>query len=377
MTRSSSARGLVKKEPMSEEIMETGLQCSRRLTVLSVAYPLAPIGPDAVGGSEQILTLLDAALMRAGHRSIVVACEGSAPRGALIAIPRPGGALDDAAMRRARARCAAAIREALRRERIDVIHLHGLDFHAYLPPPGPPTLATLHLPPWMYPEAALRPDRPATYLCCVSASQRARCPATPVLLDTIPNGVPLDALRPGRRRRRFALALGRICPEKGLHLALDAATRAGVPLLLAGEVFGYPEHLRYFEQEILPRVRRGPHRLLGPVGLARKRRLLGAARCLLVPSLIDETSSLIAMEALASGAPVIAFAAGALPEIVEHGSTGWIVDGAAEMARAIALAHRIDPASCRRAAEQRFSADRMTRDYLSLYLRLAAGEIHA
>ena len=94
----SCARGLVKNEPLSEVNRQPAPQCDarrsrdeRRLTVLSVAYPLAPAGPDAVGGAEQILTLLDAALVRAGHRSIVVACEGSTPRGALIATPRPGG----------------------------------------------------------------------------------------------------------------------------------------------------------------------------------------------------------------------------------------------------------------------------------------------
>lgn len=341
------------------------------LSVLSVAYALAPVGPDATGGAEQILTRLDEALVQAGHRSIVVACDGSTARGELVTTPRPRGPLDEAEVRRARARHAEAIREVLRREDVDVIHLHGVDFHEVLPPPGPPALATLHLPPWMYPPAALHPSRPDTYLSCVSASQRARCPETPALIATIPNGVPLDALRPGRRRRGFALALGRICPEKGLHLAMDAASEAGVPLLVGGEVFGYPEHRRYFEAEIVPRLRRGPHRFLGPLGLARKRRLLGAARCLLVPSLIDETSSLVAMEALACGTPVIAFAAGALPEIVEHGRTGFIAEDAGDMARAIGRAGAIDPAACRRAAEARFSAEVMARRYLALYQRLS------
>ena len=104
------------------------------------------------------------------------------------------------------------------------------------------------------------------------------------------------------------MALGRICPEKGYHIALDAAARAGVPMVLAGEVFRYPAHEQYFRDEIAPRLD-ASRRFIGPVGLHRKRRLLSEARCLLAPSLAPETSSLVAMEALACGTPVIAFPA--------------------------------------------------------------------
>ena len=95
-------------------------------------------------------------------------------------------------------------------------------------------------------------------------------------------------------------------------------------------------------------------RHLGPVGFARKRRLLSAARCLLVPSMAPETSSLVAMEALACGTPVIAYRAGALAEIVEHGRTGFLVESTEAMADAIGRAGTIDPETCRRAARARF-----------------------
>ncbi len=102
----------------------------------------------------------------------------------------------------------------------------------------------------------------------------------------------------------------------------------------------------------------------------RKRRLLAAARCVLIPSRCEETSSLVAMEALASGTPVIAFRVGALPEIVEHGLTGFLVDDVEGMSEAILEVSRIDPHACRRAAELRFSADRAVTGYLETFDRV-------
>ena len=342
------------------------------LTILSVAYPLAPVSADAVGGAEQVLAQLDQALVAAGHRSVVVAQEGSRVAGTLVTVPAPSGTLDEAAKATAQARTRDAIVSALARFPVDLIHLHGIDFDAYLPPPGVPVLATLHLPPSWYAETALCPARPDTWLHCVSEVQHRDCPPGINLLPPIPNGVDVDALAGRHAKRNFALMLGRICPEKGVHLALEAAKRAGVPLLIAGEVYGYEAHRRYFNDEVRPRLDRH-RRFLGPVGFARKRRLLNAARCLLVPSLAPETSSLVAREALASGTPVIAFPNGALAETVEHGRTGFLVENVESMAAAILEADTLDPETCREVARERFRADTMIAAYLDLYARLAAG----
>jgi glycosyltransferase involved in cell wall biosynthesis len=340
------------------------------LTVLNVAFPFAPVGLDAVGGAEQVLAQLDAALVRAGHRSVVVACAGSRPAGTLVATPRAAGAITEARRRRVHAAHRRAIDDVLRRWPVDLVHMHGIDFHAYLPPPGPPVLVTLHLPPEWYPPEIFHPERPGTFLHCVSAAQRARCPSGAMLLPEVPNGVALDALAARHAKRRFALALGRICPEKGFHIALDAAQRAGVPLLLAGQTFPYEAHETYFAREIAPRLDAG-RRFIGPIGPTRKRRLLSAARCLLLPSLAPETSSLVAMEALACGTPVIAFPSGALPEIVEHGRTGFIVRNEREMAEAIHSAALIEPEVCRTAARERFSLEHTIERYFALYRDLA------
>lgn len=341
------------------------------LSVLSIAYPLAPVGPDAAGGSEQILTMLDRSLVREGHHSVVIACEGSSAAGTLIGIPLYPGLLDDQVRAVAQQRYRQAIRRALDRWSFDLVHMHSLDFHAYLPPPGPPVLVTLHLPPDWYPPEVFQPRRPHTYLQCVSASQLAGCPPSRALLPYIENGVALERFDTSVRKRGYAVALGRICPEKGFHLALDAAAEAAVPMIVAGEIFRYRAHEEYFWREMLPRLDGRTRRFIGPVGLGRKRRLLAGARCLLVASLVPETSSLVAMEAMACGTPVIAFPTGALPEIVEDGRTGFIVEDAHAMARAIARVGSIRPEACRRAARERFSADRMIAEYLQVYHTLA------
>ena len=348
------------------------------LTVLLTAYSLAPVSPDAVGGSEQVLGALDAALVAAGHRSLVAACEGSRVRGRLFPLGGPpGGAITDEEKRRATDRLRGAMWTAMQEERVDLIHMHGLDFPWTLPAPGIPVLGTLHLPPSWYPDWLYELDRPATWLNCVSGAQMAAAPAVPYMLPPVPNGVPVAALGRCRRTRDgYAVCLARVCPEKGLHLALEAAHRADIPLVLAGEVFPYEAHRSYFEAEIVPRLD-GKRRYAGPVGFEAKRSLLAGARCLLVPSLAPETSSLVAMEAAACGTPVIAFPAGALPEVVEHGRTGLLGEDLDEMAAARGAGasgiDAISPEVCRAVARERFSLERMTGEYLARYEALSAG----
>src|SRR6185369_7915919 len=105
--------------------------------------------------------------------------------------PRYTGLLEESVRARAQEFHRRAIARALDRWNFDLIHMHSLDFHAYLPPPGPPVLVTLHLPPDWYPENVYRPDRPGTWLHCVSASQQRSCPPSTALLPYIENGVPL------------------------------------------------------------------------------------------------------------------------------------------------------------------------------------------
>jgi glycosyltransferase involved in cell wall biosynthesis len=340
------------------------------LTVLNVAYPFATVGPDSVGGAEQVIWQLDDALERSGHRSIVVACEDSHPAGIHVSVPRTSGYLHADEIQAAQRRHLEAISAALSRWPVDVVHLHGIDFQAYLPRDGPPVLVTLHLPIDWYPADALAPNRPDVWFNCVSQSQHATAPPNPRMLEAIDNGIAGHFFATCAVKRNFALVLARICPEKGVHLAIEAAKRADIPLIIAGAVFPYAAHRQYFETMVQPALDR-QRRFIGPVGLAGKRRLLAMARCVLVPSLAPETSSLVTREALACGTPVVALARGALAEAVEHGRTGFLVEDANQMAQAIKHVSKINPDVCRRSARRRFSLARMTRRYFETYQRLS------
>jgi len=347
------------------------------LTVLNVAYPFTELTPDPVGGAEQVLLHIDRALVEAGHRSLVMAAQGSVVSGKLLPIQLRGAARGDQPIcEQARRETEAAVRQAVARaceeEDVDIVHLHGSDFYAYLPPASVPTLITLHLPLAWYPTGSLQPGRPNFWLNPVSKAQAALRWSSLDLLAPIENGVRFEDLSIAVRKGKFALALGRICPEKRFHLAIEACVRASMPLLLAGAIYRWPEHQHYFEEEIAPRLD-ADRRWIGRIAGDRKRRLLGAARCVVVPSR-DETCSLVAMEAIAAGTPVVAFRVGALPEVVDHGVTGYIVDDVYEMAEALRMVDRLDPERCRAIARQRFDIRRSTEKYVSLYYRLAAHE---
>ncbi len=340
------------------------------LTVLSVAFPFAPVGPGAVGGAEQVLTWLEAALVEHGCRSLVVAREGSEVRGRLLPTPVPAGTITPQLRETVTASHQRNLDRAFQSQSIfgsiDLVHMHGIDFHRYTIPAHIPVLVTLHLPPSWYPDEIWH--LPGQYtLACVSHSQRNSCPpGARSRLTVVENGVPLPAQKQVLPGRDYALMLSRICPEKNLHAGLDAARMAGVPLRLGGETFPYKEHLHYFDGEIAPRL--GPHALLlGAVEGARKQRLLAEARCVLLPTLAPETSSLTAMEALAAGTPVVAYPSGAIPGIVEHGRTGFLVHSVEQMADAIRQIDTIDRDHCRTAAARRFPLGRMVAQSMHLY----------
>ncbi len=343
-----------------------------RLTVLSVSYTLAQVSARTAGGAEQVLATIDSELVRTGHRSLLLAPAGSRCKGLLLPVTIPGGVLDATAKQEARRMFRKLLNRALDSFPVDLVHMHGIDFHEYLPDRDIPVVVTLHLPLSWYAQHALKFSQPNVSLICVSKHQAATAPRGVQIAGVIPNGVDLGQFRPARKKSSYALLASRVCPEKGIHCAIDAAERADSDLVIAGSVFEYPEHRNYFETMIRPRLSH-KIRFIGAVGGKQKAALLAGARCLLIPSLAPETSSLVGMEAMACGTPVIAFPSGALPEIVSNGKTGFLVNSVEEMAASIQRADSISSNACRAEAERRFSSTRMFTQYLELYESVLSG----
>jgi len=245
-----------------------------------------------------------------------------------------------------------------------------------------PTLATLHLPRNFYPAGSFD-DVPANVsFNCVSDSQVRSFAALDALAAVVPNGIALDSFcqantdEINNHGRVGLLWLGRICEEKAPHLALEIAGRARVPITIAGQVYPFSYHQQYFEREVVPRLRSMPNATFvsaPPANL--KRRLLQEAEALLITSQAEETSSLVAMEAAASGTPVIAFCRGALPEVVREGASGFLVEDADQAATALQHLSDISPAECVQHARENFSAVKMAERYSELYERLVRPEM--
>ena len=344
-------------------------------TVVLVPYSLATVGTETSGGAEQVLSAIDEALVDAGHRSIVLAPEGSRVRGELVTTGRLETLFDDEAREAGRVRTREVLARVLASERVDVVHFHGIDFAGLLPPEEertPPMLATLHLDGSAYAPAIFRSSRRDLWLHPVSHAQARTLPRCSALLPPIPNGVATAELTPSSEPEDYALVLGRVCWDKGIDAAIDAAVAAGLRVVVAGPVQPYPDHLAYFERHVAPRQAEGACEWVGPVSGHAKANLVGRAAVLVVASRASETSSLVAMEAIASGTPVAAVRVGALPEIVDDGVTGVLAADARDLPAAIARARTLDRARCRAVGLGRFDRGTMLTRYLALHERLAA-----
>ena len=144
-----------------------------------------------------------------------------------------------------------------------------------------------------------------------------------------------------------------------------------MPLVIAGEVYPFSYHQEYFEKKLRPRLSSKNISFMTSVSRAKKLELLSHARALLITSLAEETSSLVGMEAMACGTPVIAFRKGALPEVVRDSVTGFIADNHEGMLESLAHIDAILPLACREHVARHYSSRRMAREYLNLYAEVA------
>lgn len=186
---------------------------------------------------------------------------------------------------------------------------------------------------------------------------------------TIHHGIPIDDFAFDAHGSEDLLFFGRMHPDKGAAEAIAAARASGRALVMAGIV----QDEGYWHREVLPHVDGARIRYVGTVGGAERVRTLGRARALLHLINFDEPFGLSVVEAMACGTPVIARPRGSMPELIDHGVTGFLVDTPADAVEAIARAGEIDRAACRRAVAERFSVDRMADRYIALYRRVLGG----
>jgi glycosyltransferase involved in cell wall biosynthesis len=168
----------------------------------------------------------------------------------------------------------------------------------------------------------------------------------------------------------YLLFLGRIHPDKGTHRAIEVAKLAGMPLIIAGII----QDETYFLEAVKPHIDGVNVSYVGPVGPAQRNTLLGGARALLHLISFAEPFGLSVVEALATGTPVIATPLGSMPELLRHGSTGFLVPDIAAAVTAVGKVAKLDRQLCRQEAETRFSADRMIDDYLALFERIVGAK---
>jgi glycosyltransferase involved in cell wall biosynthesis len=347
-----------------------------KLRILYIAYSLLPITEASCGGAEQALLLLQAQMCLRGHGTTIAACHGSRTPGELFITGNPPAAGDGFEARDAEhiQRVIEFVRHRQQTRPFDVIHDHGGSFWKHAAEVGVPVLATFHLPRSYYPENAFAQLSSNLTINCVSESQAQNFRDVPRLAGVVRNGVDVECFPFTQRKQDYLLWLGRVCLEKGPHLALDVAQQRGMKIVLAGEVYPFSYHQNYFEQEIAPRlsVMNGRAKHVSGISFNAKLELLCNARAVLIPSLVDETSSLVAMEAMACGTPVICFRRGALREVVAEAETGFLVNTVEEMVEAVSAVDALDPHACRERVEQHFSATRAAGEYEQLYWQLTS-----
>ena len=349
--------------------------------ILYIAYPLLTVSEESAGGAEQMLWTLEREMAARGISTIVAASAGSCVSGELFSTGDPCTQPDDFERRNRehQERIIESVRvRAWQGRTFDLVHDQSGSFWPRAAEIDVPVLATLHLPRHFY-QPQYFENLPANVsFNCVSESQAREFSGLKSRLNVVPNGIPLERFQANLGSRNGLLWLGRICEEKGAHLALEIAARAGLTISIAGQVYPFTYHQQYFEREIAPRLGKMPNATwLSSPSATQKRQLLRESQAVLMTSLVNETSSLVAMEAAASGTPVIAFRCGALPEIIQEGVTGFLVDGVDEAIQALKKIEQIKPEECIRHAREHFSSKTMTQAYARLYAQLLRPRIES
>ena len=342
------------------------------MRIAQIAPLVERVPPTLYGGTERVVSWLTEELVRLGHDVTLFASGDSVTRGKLEPIvPR---ALRLAGIHNSTTYNIIMMdRVAARQAEFDVLHFH-IDFFHYplFRRMAHKTLTTLH----GRQDLPELPDiyRAFPHMPLVSISNHQRRAVPPVnWRGTVYHGMPESLLKEDRGEGGYLAYLGRICPEKGILPAIEIARRACLPLKVAAKVD--PVDRDYFEKRVKPVMEQSPHvDFIGEIGDAQKPAFLGRARALLFPISWPEPFGLVMIESMACGTPVIAFNSGSVPEIMDDGLTGFVVEDVDEAVAAVAKLDRLFRPSIRSRFEERFSARAMARDYVRIYRELVTSD---
>jgi glycosyltransferase involved in cell wall biosynthesis len=332
-----------------------------------VAPPYFAVPPDGYGGVEAVVADLVDALVERGLRITLVAAGPHHTRAQAFLPTCDRGHPEQLGEALPEVTHAARVANLLERVEADLVHDHTLAGPLLARGRACPTVATVHGSVGGAAGEYYQAIAGAAQLVAISSAQAGTAPWLP-WAATIHNAVRVETFPFQADKEPRALFLGRFHPEKAPHLAIDAARRAGLPIVLAGKC-SEPVERAYFEREVRPRLA-GDTTLVGVAGPAAKRELLARASCLLFPICWEEPFGLVMVEAMACGTPVVALRRGSVAEVVLDGVTGVVVDHPDELAGAVHRARRLDPVDCRRHAATAFSPSRMAAHYDELYRRV-------
>jgi glycosyltransferase involved in cell wall biosynthesis len=339
------------------------------MKIAQVAPLYESVPPRFYGGTERVVAYLSDALVELGHEVTLFAAGDSRTKARLIAVRDQAIRLDTAALKSDLAVHLAMLHEVKRRAaQFDILHFH-LDmvhfpaFEQY----AQKCVTTLHGRLDMKDLPLVYERWPGFGLVSISDHQRRPLPNAN-WLATVAHGLPAGRYAFQTSERTYLAFLGRLSPEKDPEVAVRLAIRAGVPLKIAAKVDNVDR--AYFETVMKPLLDHPLIEFVGEIDDAQKAEFLGNARALLFPIAWPEPFGLVMIEAMACGTPVIANNCGAVPEVLQPGLTGFIVNTEEQALAAIARVNQLDRRAVRAAFEQRFTAHQMARAYLKVYTDL-------
>lgn len=341
------------------------------MRIAQIAPLIERIPPKKYGGTERVVSVLTEELVRRGHDVTLFASGDSETQAKLVATyPRAlREAFPDDPQKKMMISLMHLGQAYERAKEFDIIHDHTGQFGVAFANSSPtPVVMTMH--------SAFNAQNMSMYrilrrpnLVTISDYQASMAPGLN-LHSTVYNGLPLDQFPFSWKSEDYLLYVGRICPEKGLHHAIEVAKATGKQLIIAAKL-DKDRYQDYFAEQIEPQLSE-QIKWIGEVGEEQRNELYSKALCLLHPVTWPEPFGLTLIESMASGCPVIAFPQGSIPEVVKQGVGGLVVNSVEEMIQAVRAVQNIDRWQCRQYARGRFDERQMVEGYEEVYRQVIA-----